>query len=68
MAFAKTRKIGGSIVVTIPKETVKELKLQSGEDIEIEVRKPKKSYFGIAKGISSFTKKDRAWCNDEDFG
>jgi len=64
MVFAKARKIGGSVVVTIPKEIAKELKISPNEEIEIEVRKPKKSYFGAFKGLSSFKKEDRMW-NDE---
>ena len=43
---ARTRKIGGSLAATIPKEIVKGLQLREDELIEIEVKKIKKSYFG----------------------
>ena len=46
-------------MVTIPKEIVREKSLQEGELIEIEVEKLKKDFFGILKGIGSFTEKDR---------
>lgn len=61
MVLAKAKKIGGSIMVTIPKEIVKELNISPEEEVIIEVRKPKKSYFGALKGLSSFTEEDRMW-------
>lgn len=56
--ITRTRKIGGSLVVTIPKEIVKEEGIREGEIVEIEVEKVKKSAFGILKGMRSFTKED----------
>ena len=56
--ITRTRMIGGSIVVTIPKELVKEEQLKPGQLVEIDIKRPKKSFFGIAKGIGSFTKED----------
>ena len=58
-SLARIRKIGGSLVVTIPKEMVKEEQLEENEVIEISVKKPRKSYFGALKGIGHFTRKDR---------
>lgn len=57
--ITRTRAIGGSIVVTIPKEIVKEESLKEGELVEIEVSKIKKDYFGALKGIGRFTKGDK---------
>ncbi len=57
--LTRTRKIGGSIVVTIPKELVKEEQLKENELVEISIKKTIKNYFGIFKGIGPFTKKDR---------
>jgi antitoxin component of MazEF toxin-antitoxin module len=57
--LARTRKIGGSLVVTIPIELVKEEQLEENELIEISVKKPRKNYFGALKGIGSFTSEDR---------
>ncbi|MEK6847079.1 MAG: AbrB/MazE/SpoVT family DNA-binding domain-containing protein [Nanoarchaeota archaeon] len=59
-SLARVRRIGGSLVVTIPKEIVKEEQIQEEELVEISVKKPRKSYFGALKGIGSFTREDRA--------
>jgi len=58
-SLARTRRIGGSLVVTIPRELVKEEQLEENQVIEITVKKPRKDYFGALKGIGSFTRKDR---------
>ena len=55
-ALARTRKIGGSVVVTIPKEIVHEEQIKPGELISIDVQKPRKSYFGALRGIGPFKK------------
>ena len=60
--LARTRRIGGSLVVTIPIELVKEEQLEENQVIEISIKKPRKSYFGALKGIGSFTREDRAKC------
>lgn len=54
----QTRKVGGSLIVTLPKEIVKEEGLQTGEAVKIQVEKVKKDYFGSLKGIGKFTKED----------
>lgn len=57
--LAKTRKIGGSIVITIPKEVIKEQGIHEDELVEIQVKKRKKDYFGMLKGIGEFKREDR---------
>lgn len=57
-ALTRTRAIGGSLIVTIPKEIVKEESLKENELVEIEVEKIKKDGFGLFKGIGRFTKED----------
>ena len=57
--IARTRAIGGSLVVTIPKEIVKNEDLKENELVEINVEKIKKDGFGILKGIGRFTEEDR---------
>ncbi len=57
--LTRTRTIGGSLVVTIPKEIVKEESLHEGELVEIEVSKVKKDFFGALKGIGHFAKEDK---------
>ncbi len=58
-AIAKTRAIGGSLVVTIPSEIVKLENLQEGEYVEINVKKKRKDCFGVLKGIGEFKENDR---------
>ena len=57
--LTRTRCVGGSLMITIPKEIVKEKSLKEGELIEIEVEKAKIDGFGALKGIGKFTHKDR---------
>lgn len=54
----RMRKVGGSLVVTLPKEIVKEEGLHEGEIVVIDIEKAKKSAFGILRGMRSFTRKD----------
>lgn len=54
----KTKKIGGSIAVILPKYVIEEGNIQENELVDIKVRKRKKSYFGALRGIGPFTKED----------
>jgi len=56
--LVKTRAVGGSLIVTIPKEVAEAEGLKEGELVEIEVEKVRKSFFGAAKGVGPFTKED----------
>jgi len=58
-ALTRTRKVGGSLVVTLPNEIVKSETLEENELIELEIKKHKRSFFGALKGIGPFTKKDK---------
>jgi hypothetical protein len=58
-SVSRVRSIGGSLVVTIPKEVVKEKSLSPGVLVEIEIEKPREDFFGSLKGIGSFTREDR---------
>lgn len=57
-AIVKSRKVGGSIVVSIPRQVAEHEGIREGELLEIEVRKAKKDWFGAFKGIGPFTKED----------
>lgn len=63
-SLTRTRSVGGSLVVTIPKEIAREEGLKPGQLVEIDVKKPKKSFFGIAKGVGPFTKEDEMKAHD----
>ena len=58
-SLTRTRSIGGSLVVTIPKEIVREQSLKEGELVKMEIEKVKKDGFGKFKGIGKFTHEDR---------
>lgn len=58
MALTKTRSVGGSLIVTIPKELVEKQGIKKDELVEIEVKKIRVSGFGISKGIGPFKKED----------
>mgnify|MGYP001581909453 CR=1 FL=1 len=58
-AATKTRRIGGSLVVTIPRFIVEHEGLTEDQMVEIEVKKIKKSGFGMCKGIGPFTREDK---------
>jgi len=64
MALAKVRKVGGSLVVTIPRRVADEEGIKPGETVNVEVRKIKKSYFGAARGIGPFTAEDEMQGHD----
>jgi len=57
-ALVKARKLGGSIVVRIPKEVVEEEGIVPGETIKITIKKVKKDWFGAFKGVGPFTRED----------
>ena len=59
--ITKLRKVGGSIVATVPKKVIDLEGLMPGQTVKIKVEKIKKSFFGAAKGIGSFTKEDERW-------
>lgn len=57
-SLVKTRKIGGSLVVTLPKKVVDSKRIKAGEIVEIAVKKLKRDGFGRFKGLTQFTAKD----------
>jgi antitoxin component of MazEF toxin-antitoxin module len=56
--LAKTRKVGGSIVITIPKELVQTQKIRENEFVEVTVKKCRKNGFGVLRGMAPFTVED----------
>jgi antitoxin component of MazEF toxin-antitoxin module len=45
------RKVGGSIMITIPKEIVEIEGIHAGELVKIHIQKIRKDWFGACKGI-----------------
>ena len=62
--MSKAISVGGSLMVTIPRQLVEMLNLHPNEPIEIEVKKIKKSGFGVFRGIRKFTKEDELHLHD----
>ena len=58
-ACVKTRKVGGPVVVTIPKEVVEVAGIKEEETIRIELEKQRTKYVGVLKGIGKFNHKER---------
>jgi len=56
--LTRTRRIGGSIVVTLPKELVETQKIKENEFVEISVKKCRRKGFGALKGMKPFTVED----------
>jgi len=58
LALVKTRKVGGSLVVTLPKELVENKKIKEGEILKIAVQKIRKDGFGVFRGMKPFAVED----------
>jgi antitoxin component of MazEF toxin-antitoxin module len=58
MSTVKTRKVGGSLVITLPKKLVESKKIREGELLEITVKKLKIDGFGTCRGMIPFTAED----------
>lgn len=58
-AYIKTRKVGGSIVVTIPKEVVELAGIEEKKTIRLKIEKPRTGYFGAQKKIGRSNHKKR---------
>ncbi len=57
-SLVKTRRIGGSLVVTLPKQLTESKGIKEGEIIEITVNKLRVDGFGALRGIGPFTAED----------
>jgi len=64
MSLVKVRRVGGSLVVTIPKELVETEGIKEGEVVFVDVKKAKKSWFGTARGVAPFTAEDELKAHD----
>ncbi|MAF34800.1 hypothetical protein CMO91_03060 [Candidatus Woesearchaeota archaeon] len=59
MVVVTTKKIGGSLMVVIPRDVVKEKDIGPDETVDVEVKKVRKSYLGVLKGMGRLTKEDK---------
>ena len=65
-AIVRTRKIGGSLVVRIPKELVEQEGVGEGELVELEVQKARRDWFGAFPTVSPF-REIRSWIRPHDW-
>jgi hypothetical protein len=63
-AIVRSRKIGGSIVVRIPKEATEQEGIREGDLVEVEVRKARKDFYGALKGVGKFSRNDELDSHD----
>ena len=56
--LVKTRRVGGSLVITLPKEVTESKGIKEGEIVEITVKKLRVDGFGSLRGIGPFTAGD----------
>jgi len=64
MSLTRVRKVGGSLVVTIPKEVAEAEGIKEGEIVQVTVKKTRKSWFGAARGVGPFTAEDELKAHD----
>lgn len=58
-AVIRAKRVGGSIMVRLPKEVVDQEDIHEGEMVELDVHKARKSFFGATPGIGPFTREDK---------
>ncbi len=54
--ITRTRKSGGSLILTIPKDIRKSLGIEENQLVEIDVRTPKVDFFGAIPKINPYIK------------
>lgn len=62
--LVKARRIGGSLVVRIPREVVEQEGIREGELVELDVRKAKRDWFGVLRGLKPFSREDEMDVNE----
>ncbi len=56
--MVRARRVGGSIVVRIPKEIVEQGGIREGELVEVEVSKPRDDWFGTFPVLKRFSREE----------
>ena len=62
--IVKTRKIGGSIVVRIPKDVAEREGIKEDEFVEIDVKKAKGEWFGAFPTLKKFSRDEELDVHD----
>ncbi len=58
-AVIRAKRVGGSIMVRLPKDLVEQEDIHEGEMVEVDVHKARRSFFGATPGIGPFTREDK---------
>ena len=56
ITLQRAKRVGGSLMVRIPKEIVDLEGISAGEMIEVDIKKAKKDWFGISPGLKPWSK------------
>jgi antitoxin component of MazEF toxin-antitoxin module len=62
--IVKTRKIGGSIVVRIPKDVAEREGIREDEFVEIDVKKAKGEWYGAFPTLKKFSREEELEAHD----
>ena len=54
-----TKKVGGSLMVRIPKELAQIEQIEEGEAVQIEIHKVRKDWFGVLSGLKPMKKEEK---------
>ena len=54
----RTKRIGGSLMVRIPKDIVELEHIHAGESIELGIKKMRKDWFGVTPGLKPFRREE----------
>ncbi len=58
------KKVGGSLMVRIPKEVAEIEQIRHGQMVKLEVHRLRKDWFGALKGIGQLKKKEKLSLHD----
>jgi len=62
--IVKAKKVGGSLMVTIPKDLAEEEDIREGDLLRLDIEKAKKDWFGAFKGLKPMTREDELDTHD----
>ena len=60
-----TKRVGGSLMIRIPKEILDIEGIREGEVVKVKIEKVRKDWFGAFPGLKPFQKEDRFKFRDE---
>ena len=55
----RAKKVGGSLMIRIPKDLAEIEQIKPGEAVQLEVHKLRRDWFGALKGLSSMKKEEK---------